>query len=198
MDAQEFNLLLKRISSGDDKAFELFYNTYKKTIKYIAYSVVSDWNYAEDIVTEVSIDIWNNSKKYINIKNPKGWLYKVVRNASCNFYRKYLEKHKKMLEFELVTKKSDIACLTVKDDYSNLYFLSDISNLNEIDREILIKKVILDYTHKEIAEELKIPIGTILWRYSNIMKNFKNDVKKKESNKISICSVLTLQEEINK
>lgn len=177
MDAQEFNLILRRIDNRDEKALEIFYNTYKKKIKFIAFTFISDWHYADDVLIEVTTDIWSNSKKYININKPEGWLYMVVKNASYNFYRKYMQKDKNTLELSQLS-KTEMSRLAENDDYSMLYFLSDISKLDETDKEIVSKKIVLKYTHKEISEELGIPLGTVLWRYSNVLKNLKKDYEK--------------------
>ena len=52
--------------------------------------------------------------------------------------------------------------------------------LNQEELEIVLLYVVSGYKHREIADMLDKPLGTILWTYNNSIKKLKKAVEGKE------------------
>ena len=48
--------------------------------------------------------------------------------------------------------------------------------LNEEEYQIVIRYVLMGYKHKEIAEELGIPLGTVLSMYQTALKKLRKEL----------------------
>ena len=52
--------------------------------------------------------------------------------------------------------------------------------LNEEELEILMLYIVSGYKHREIADIVQKPLGTVLWSYNNSIKKLKKAIKNKE------------------
>lgn len=68
-----------------------------------------------------------------------------------------------------------------KEEDSSDYFVYIRKLLSEKEYKILILHVLEEYTHKEIAKELRIPIGTVTWSYNNALKKIRKEEAKHEN-----------------
>lgn len=100
-------LLLSRISEGDEPAFAIIYNRYRKKIYSFALKMLKSEESAEDIVHEVFLKIWQhpNPDKIENLEN---YLYIIGRNGvlkqlkrqqlEITANRKFAENHPEICE----------------------------------------------------------------------------------------------------
>ena len=49
-----------------------------------------------------------------------------------------------------------------------------LQKLTEEERSIVLLHVFWGYKHKEIAQQLNLPLGTVLWRYNVAIKKLKS------------------------
>lgn len=173
MEIESFNALLRQLDMGDESALLTIQREYGKQIKWVAYSIINDWHHSRDILNEVLSTLWNKSKKFQNIENPDGCIYELAKKASYSFYRKYLKKQKNEVRLDKILEKDEARYLVHIDDYSGISFIEMISGLNETDKEIIIKKIGFNFTHTEIAKDLKMPEGTVKWKYQKILKKLR-------------------------
>lgn len=181
MDAERFNYLLRQIDNGDEKALEEIHDFYCRKIKAFSFSYVKNWHYTDDVLNEVIINIWNKSRKYRDIKNPKALIYTLTKNISLDYYKKYLKKYKQHNDFDTLSKKDVFLYLTDNNSYNEFEFFSMISSLPEKEKEILTKKILFDYTFKEISEEIGIPLSTVMYKYDKILKDLESEAIKQKN-----------------
>jgi RNA polymerase sigma-70 factor (ECF subfamily) len=64
-----------------------------------------------------------------------------------------------------------------EDDSSDNKLLNQALNiLSGQEKEIVIYRIILNYTFKEISDILKIPLGTIFWTYQKAITKIKREL----------------------
>lgn len=80
-------MLLGRISSGDEHAFRVIYDRYRKKIYSYALKILKDEDRSEDIVHEVFLCIWQHSNLG-KIENLESYLRVIVRNATLKLLRR--------------------------------------------------------------------------------------------------------------
>ena len=94
MEQEEEKLLLRRLQSGDGKAFKIVFERYFKLLFLDAYARLKSEKEAEDIVQEFFIDFWERQLFRFVQHSLKYYLFQAVRNRCINKleHRKVLQR----------------------------------------------------------------------------------------------------------
>jgi len=153
--------LVEKAQKGDDKAFLKLFQKYEQDIFRMAYVYVKNKDDALDIVQEVA---YRSFKKINTLKNSeyfKTWLIRISISCAIDCLRK----NKKLVQ--LRPEHEELIDPDVVDIPLSLSLDQLLDELNEDEKSIVILKFYEDYSFKEIAELLNIPLGTsksILYR----------------------------------
>lgn len=120
---------------------------------------------AEDLCQEVFLQAWKAFDRYERGTNGRAWLYKILWNVNQQKIRKRVPiplgaEGEAIMAETLAAKESTPSEITDREVASALEALSDEH------REIVMLSDIEEFTYKEIAGILKIPIGTVMSRLS--------------------------------
>ncbi|TDD95030.1 sigma-70 family RNA polymerase sigma factor [Flavobacterium cellulosilyticum] len=88
--------LFQQIRNGQQEAMELFFNRYYTRLCRFGLGYESDYCLVEEKVADVFIELWNNRNTLDKIRNPKSYIYVVVKNSL-----------KKVQKFELFHQQID-------------------------------------------------------------------------------------------
>ena len=172
MNKIELEKLVERIMEGDEGAFEEFYNaTYRGLYSFI-YSRTKNHHTTEDILEDTYAKFRANIHKYKRGTNIIAWICQIGKNISIDYFRKVNREGEEELLDNYEYPQND----TNIDDKLYVHQLLNRC-LNQEDREIVIKHILWGYTFREIAEDLKKPIGTIVWKYNEALKILKKEVE---------------------
>ena len=84
-DADKELLLMKRISVGDERAFQQLFDIYYPQVRGFVLSFVKNFDDTEDIVQSVFIKLWQKRDRLADVINPNAYLFRMGRNAIMNF-----------------------------------------------------------------------------------------------------------------
>lgn len=87
-------LLLKRISDGDEQAFGILFYYYLPALQSFALKFTKSEAAAEEIVQDTFLRVWLNRDKLEHVENVKAWLYKYASNECLSYLRKALKQAK--------------------------------------------------------------------------------------------------------
>ncbi len=165
-----------------DKIFENELLPHVGALQTFAYHLTYNQEDADDLVQETYMKAYRFIDKYDEGTNAKAWLFKILKNAYINEYRKRVKQPTKV-DFE------DIVAYHDTDDdhisgYSDLreeIFLhmmgdevtSAINSLTIDFRTVILLCDIEGFTYEEIASIIDVPIGTVrsrLFRARNLLK----------------------------
>lgn len=163
-----FEEAIEKLKYKDDEAFEFIYNKTKSSVYAIIITVVKNQDIAQDLMQDTYIQMI----KSINSYNPKykfrNWLLTIARNKAIDSYR--LRSRETLIDIH----ESEYLLPHTKSTADNEYdanFL--LSLLDEEEKEVVMLYAVDDYNHREIAEILNKPIGTITWIYSKAIAKMK-------------------------
>lgn len=169
-------------SSDHDKIFEEELFPQIDSLVTFAYHLTYNEEDANDLVQETYMKAYRFIDKYIPGTNPKAWLFRILKNAFINEYRKK-SKRPSQVDYEESTNYKDIekaSYLEHVDLRTELFdeMLGDevtaALNMLPVDfREVIILCDIEGFSYDDIAEILEIPIGTVrsrLFRARNMLK----------------------------
>lgn len=164
--------LYKKLIDKNKKAQLYFYKYCFNVLMRVAIRYKKNKDDAAILVNESFLKILQNIEKY-DLKKPlEPWLRRIIINLAIDDFRK----NKKYLE---TIKKTDTSLYentfktdTAIDEQMNFKDMLDIINklLPKGTKVVFFLKSIDGYSHKEIAEKLKISIETSKWHIKNANK----------------------------
>jgi len=86
--AQNDQILIDRLCSGDQTAFYDLVGLYKKKIYHLAYDITGDHHEAEDISQEVFMKVYRALKTFRRDAKMSSWLHQIAVNTSIDSLRK--------------------------------------------------------------------------------------------------------------
>lgn len=163
------------------------------SLKTYALHFTHDHDDAEDLVQDTLLKAITYYTKFAEGTNLKGWLYTIMKNTFINNYRRLTKTN------SLVTKSDEISS-------ANLFFSSTVNQgegrfvMNDIrnalinladEYKIPFTMYFEGYKYHEIADYLRIPIGTVKTRIHIARKLLKSQLKSYEK----ITKSVDLEEE---
>ena len=156
----ELNQLFIGMKNNNEQAFNKLYNTYNKLVYSIAFSIVKNKQDAEDIMQIVFTKIYSIEKNKLPSENEASWLYSVTKNETINFLKKRNNNISLDNIYEIVDNNNEINKIIDKEKYNKL-----IERLNDEERDIISLKILSNLSFDEIGKILRIPTGTVKWKY---------------------------------
>ncbi len=176
MDRITLDNTMLRIARGDEVAFEELYNHTKNGLYSFILSICGDHHMAEDIMQTTYIRIRLSAKMYKAGSNTLAWIYTIAKNLTFNELNK--RKREISLDFD---GSSKIGGQYTIDDKVTSPLLSIIkSELSQVEAQIITLHLISGFKHREIADMLEKPLGTVLWTYKNALNKIKSKYREED------------------
>lgn len=175
----EEKALLQNIAEGDEQSFRVIYDQYRPKIYKYAMRLTESEAAAEEILQEVFIKVWLKRSSLPELDQFSSWLFRVSRNTIFDSFRK-LERQK-IGNAKLI----DITAVAVEDadtwllDKENQVWLRDALNqLTPSQKQVYILSRQQGMKPEEIAEELKISVGTAKKHLVNSLQGLRAYIEK--------------------
>ena len=85
--------LVRRISSGDQQAFERLFKMYYKRLCQFAFLIIRSKELSEEAVSDIFLHIWMKREQLIPERNIRSFLYTSVRNQAINYLQRETSIH---------------------------------------------------------------------------------------------------------
>ncbi len=185
MNEQQFENAVARMVQGDKTGLREIYEAYLGYIYRIVYEILQNKENAEDVTSEFFIRLWDKAEQFKPGGGHKGYLATMARNMAIDYLRKYRKE-------ELTSFMQDAASTPEEEEADAGRFIKEAATdeveqsviqdmtieevlkmLKPAERQIVSMKVLGELTFKEIAQIMKIPIGTVTWKYQNAIKKIR-------------------------
>ena len=104
-------------------------------------------------------------------------IYTIAKNITFN----ELNKRKREISLDFDERGGKIGGQYTIDDSVSSPLLNIIkTELNPTEAQIISLHLISGFKHKEIADMLEKPLGTVLWAYRNALNKIKNKYKEED------------------
>ena len=170
MDKTELEKLIYKITEyRDEIAFSKVFDFLAPKINAYYQQKGIDVENSEELTQEVMSTIWTKSYQYNPSKSTVStWVYTIARNKKVDFFRKNSNvkfNEEDIRDFLYEENKADIIELNeIKDQVNRIN-----KELDKNQRKIIKMNFFENKSHKKIAEELEIPLGTVKSRIRHIL-----------------------------
>ncbi|HAN20917.1 MAG: hypothetical protein A2Y15_02875 [Clostridiales bacterium GWF2_36_10] len=151
--------VILRLQNGDISALEFVYKEYVDRLYSFSLSICKSKETAEDVTADIFIMLYHYLSSGKQISNLKSFLYTSVRNATY-------DKMKILLRDDTLP-EDDIIVSNELDISEKVAVSIALKRLSSNEREIVLLYCYEGFLHKEIANILNIPEGTVRWKYRN-------------------------------
>ena len=130
-----------------------------------AVRVIGDRQTAEDLVQETYLEAWKSFRRFELGTNCRAWLFKILFHVIHHHRRKWFRfkftgEEESMLEQTLVYEPPIPEHITDED------MLAALDKVPQNYRDVLLLADVQEFSYKEVADTLNIPVGTVMSRLS--------------------------------
>lgn len=169
----EIGPLLARVALRDQAAFKQLYDTTVRCLLAIAVRLLRDTAWAEEVVQEAYVGIWNSAPNYSPAKaQPMTWLMTIARNKAMDALRSTTSERATLVRITPAEDDEDDPLAAVGDEAAGpLQQLVDridaarlrhcLQTLDAAQRQAIALAFYDGLTHSELAEHMRQPLGTV-------------------------------------
>lgn len=168
MDQKTDQELITLVKQRDALAFEVLYDRYARSVMGLVYKIIQNDEIAAEIVQETFIRIWDRCDKFDSSKGKfAGWMFGIARNLSIDKYRRLkirpeaAQNQAEVLQMELAPSGSSAVDEKVNKQLWREKVRTVLNELNDDQREIIELAYFQGFTHREIAHNTGIALGTV-------------------------------------
>jgi len=153
--------LIPRIAAGDRAAFRSVYDMQSAHLYAVALRITRQGPLAADAVHDAFLQLWRNADRFdLERGNPEAWLVSLVRYRALDIARRRTREVQDDDLPEPVDEDPDpLQRLAASRDAAALH--GCLGQLEAERRKLLALAFIDGLSHSEVAERLKLPLGTV-------------------------------------
>jgi len=176
--------LMERIVLRDPRALETLYERFSKALYGAILPIVKKKEDAEEILCEIFLQVWEKAASYdVHKGSVYTWLLRMARNRAIDKIRSKSYKNQRQ-EADDVEDMDDFVSQSSESPLDGI-LLSEraeivrtaLTHISPDQRLVLETAYFEGYTQSEIAERLKLPLGTVKTRMRDGMKSLQGQLK---------------------
>ena len=167
-DPQQLKIWLAAVARKDANAFRALYDATSPKLFGFALRILIKREVAEEVLQEAFVSVWNNAASYqASLAAPMTWMTTIVRNKAFDMLRRVDH----TVELDADTFDKDVMDAMESSDLTPLAALQlsqesaalagCLSRLEGLHRQAVAMAFYHDMSHSEVAEHMKLPIGTV-------------------------------------
>ncbi len=162
--------LFERICQSDQDAFrELYELTYSPLYAFLL-SYTLNAEDAKDLLQDTFIQVLNNCHLYREQGNPMAWMMTIAKNL---FLMKCRKERMQGVNYEDVEYQLGFDDMTNVENRMVLEKMFEVLSLE--DRNIIIMHDVSGLKHREIADMMDMPLGTVITRYNRGIRKLQKE-----------------------
>jgi len=131
----------------------------------IATRILSDSTRAEDVAQEVYLQAWKSFDKFEPGTNCRAWLFKILFNTLHHYRRKWFN-IRIVKESEELIEQTATYTPSVPEHITDEEILAALAEVSQDFRAVVLLVDVEEFSYKEVAGILNVPIGTVMSRLS--------------------------------
>lgn len=166
MNGVDLGGLLERVADGDRDAFEQFYDATADLVFGVARRVLIDRGLAAEVAQEVFLEVWRKAGGFEATRgSAKSWVAVMAKRRAIDVVRAtQAARERDRIHPVGVVEPGDPVGDAVSDHEDRSRVSDALGALTDLQREALDLAFFRGLTHREVAAELDVPLGTVKTR----------------------------------
>ena len=164
MQATSDEVLISRIASGDRLAMQVLFARHHVKVYRFVLRLVSNPTTAEDLISEVFLDVWRQASRFEARSQVSTWLLAIARFKALSALRKRPEEELDDEKAAAIEDTSDDPEVTAQKKDKSEVLRKCLSELSPDHREIIDLVYYHEKSVEEVAEIVGIPEATVKTR----------------------------------
>lgn len=175
----EDEVLLKLIALSQENALSELYDRYSRLVYSMAMNSLGESSLAEEVTQDVFLRIWQKADTYLSGQSKVStWIASITRHRAIDVIRRRKARPEGYLDPWATMEKLDFPeDMDVEEEVETAQqrqrVRQAIAQLPEEQRQALAYAYFQGYTHREIAELLNQPLGTVKTRIRMAMQKLR-------------------------
>lgn len=171
------NVLINHIVQHDADALAELYERYAQTTYNLIVRIVQDEAVADELLQETFWQVWQKADQFVGQGAVAAWVFRVARNRSLDELRR--RKSRPVTQIDSSSEKFGMlpSDETVEHIAEQSWQVQQVHQaLNEIpdeQRQCLDLAYFRGFTHRQIAEQMNLPMGTVKTRIRLAMQKLE-------------------------
>lgn len=158
------------------KQYEQWVSAYAPELYRFAYRLSGKHQVAEDLLQETFVEAWRSIRNQREPGKERAWLYQILRFRYAHHLRdRKQEPQMAMLEEDMAAARRAVPALEALAERESLEMALGL--LSPEIRETFLMVFMQGYKCREAAEDLKVPIGTVLSRLSRARETLRRSLE---------------------
>jgi RNA polymerase sigma-70 factor, ECF subfamily len=130
-----------------------------------AVRVIGDRDTAEDLVQETYLEAWKSFRRFEPGTNCRAWLFKILFHVIHHHRRKWF-RFKFTSDEEALLEQTLVYEPPIPESITDEDMLAALERVPQNYRDVLLLADVQEFSYKEVADMLGIPVGTVMSRLS--------------------------------
>ena len=173
--------LVQKVAQGDEAALSELYDRYARLVFSVTLNMIGNRQTAEEITLDVFTRLWQKADTYRpELAKVSTWLTRMARNRSIDILRK---ENVRPAGHSVTWAEAGKAVISKEDPEAQAHLTLEmervqtaVADLPESQREVLALAYFAGYSHREIAEKLDLPLGTVKGRIRGGMQKLRKQL----------------------
>ena len=158
------------------ESFEALATPYLTDLYRTASLLLRDRNEAEDLIQETYLEAWKSFHRFELGTNCRAWLFKIMFHR-LHHLRRRLVKTSRVITIDTPEGQVElVAEPAVPQEIRDEDVLKALEKVAAEFREVVLLADVEEFSYKEIAETLRIPLGTVMSRLSRGRKLLRQEL----------------------
>ncbi|WP_246185643.1 sigma-70 family RNA polymerase sigma factor [Pandoraea iniqua] len=163
----DYESLIAACGGKDRQALQRLYERDGAYLLGVAQRIVRDRQLAEDVLHDAFVSLWTNAASFDAARGSgRGWLFSIVRHQALNAIRG----RQREIDVDDETLDAHVSADAMHAEASNSFSVDPLmlgrlgqclERLDESPRASILHAYLDGYTHSEIAERLRSPLGSV-------------------------------------
>jgi RNA polymerase sigma-70 factor (ECF subfamily) len=157
-------VLLKSIADGGKAAMHVFYARHNARIYKFILRIVRDTTVAEDVVSQVFLDVWRTASQFEGRSQVSTWLHAIARFKALTTLNRRRHEDIEQGDVREIAEEADTPEISLDRNQTNAILRNCVAQLSPVHREIIDLFYYHEKSVEEVGEMIGIPRSTVKTR----------------------------------
>ena len=150
--------LVARFAAGDDQAVKAVYERFARPVLTVAMSALGRRDLADEVVQTTMFKVWRGAATFDPSRELAPWVYAIARRAAIDVHRR---ESRAPVPQALGDDEIAVEPLSFSRTWEAWEVRSAVEKLPADERAVVLLAHLQGLSHREVAAELGVPIGTV-------------------------------------